>query len=599
MRVADLRSGHDHASWRLPSRDLVVEVIPGPPGLRFRFSTRWNQELTWPIADPGAAADELILPNGAGLCVPRDDAFWRKELAGHGFDVSGGLSMPFWGYRTTHRTLTYLLTDELHSRLVVKSHHGRLFTELTHEFRKRDGLSTYEVDLVPAGPSPIEPALVYRRWLLDHDRFVTLREKIRKNPEVEKLLGAMHAYLWWDGRTAGALRKLHQLGVDRMLLNYDQNPSGNRYVVDKKLIKLAKSFGYLIGPYDTLDNIQDPHTADTPDSVFDEQLFRQGGIMKRDGTRQKGFHGRGYELSSEALKRASEPFLKERIDRYVAQGASCVFLDCDAFGDTYDDFDPAHPMTKAQDRANKLARLRYIGDTRHLVLGSETGVSWSVPVLDYAHGANTVTMWTLWKLLNDPDFTGSRARKGPRYWQQPPRLFKEVPASPEVYEALFDPVFRVPLYQAAFHDAIVTTERHDFSPVKLTGIVRDRTLLDLLYLAPPFWNLDLETLRAHGPRLRALNRFFSPLHRRCGTLPLTRFEWLTPDRLVQRTRFGDKLELTANFATSPYGALPAKSIAAHWLPDGPTEVFTPAPEPSGDLDLHAGPAAKSRGSGSR
>jgi hypothetical protein len=48
--------------------------------------------------------------------------------------------------------------------------------------------------------------------------------------------------------------------------------------------------------------------------------------------------------------------------------------------------------------------------------------------------------------------------------------------------------------------------------------------------------------------------FFSPLHRELGLLPLTEFAWLTPDRLVQRTVFGDRVGVVANFgeAGRPY-----------------------------------------------
>jgi hypothetical protein len=68
-------------------------------------------------------------------------------------------------------------------------------------------------------------------------------------------------------------------------------------------------------------------------------------------------------------------------------------------------------------------------------------------------------------------------------------------------------------------------------------------------------------------------RFFSPLHRQTGLLPLEEFTWLTPDRLVQRTTFGGKVEMIANFGAEPHQGVPPRSIAARHLDSGQTEIY--------------------------
>ncbi len=56
---------------------------------------------------------------------------------------------------------------------------------------------------------------------------------------------------------------------------------------------------------------------------------------------------------------------------------------------------------------------------------------------------------------------------------------------------------------------------------------------------------------------------------------------LTDDRLVQRTRFGDAVEVTANFSDRPSDhdgeRVPARSVPVRHLADGRTAVYTPAP----------------------
>ena len=69
---------------------------------------------------------------------------------------------------------------------------------------------------------------------------------------------------------------------------------------------------------------------------------------------------------------------------------------------------------------------------------------------------------------------------------------------------------------------------------------------------------------------------------------------LTPDRLVQRTRFGEDVELTANFGPTAYGRQPALSIAAHWLKTGKRQLFQPAPEGRSSNRQEQGPVCYCR-----
>jgi len=51
--------------------------------------------------------------------------------------------------------------------------------------------------------------------------------------------------------------------------------------------------------------------------------------------------------------------------------------------------------------------------------------------------------------------------------------------------------------------------------------------------------------------------------------------------MVQRTVFGDEVEMVANFTDKPFedarAAIPPRSILARWLGSGATAVYTPAP----------------------
>lgn len=560
--------------WEVPARDLMVEVARDTDRLRVRFTSHTNQELAWPHTGGDRPFTALSLPNGGGLHVPVADPFWRKQLAGQSFDATGGLTLPLWGHHQPGLSIAYMLADEPRTTLALTDHAGKLEAEATHAFRRRDGYPPYEIVIAWGPSSPLQPALAYRRFLQQTRPSVTLATKIAAQPEAGKLLGATHAYVWGTGRTPAALEKLARLGLDHMWLGFDQDAGSDPVVAGPAWIRRARAQGYLVGPYLTFDNVQDPATADTPQSVFDRALFEHGGIQTWQGKQRTGFAGRGHELSSEALARAKRDWIGERLAATQKTGANSVFVDCDAFGDLHDDFTPAHPMTAWRDRENRLARLKRCGAAGGLVLGSETGVGWATNAIHFAHGAHTVGGDLLWQLLGSAG-KASFGSWGPTL--RPRIFFSEANLGPDFKRGLYDPTCRVPLYQAVFHDVLVTTDRWEFSPVKIKGLVRERTLLELLYLQPAIWNLDLAAIAQHGDRLKALHAFFSPLHRAYGTLPLTDFSWLTPDHRVQRTRFGEDLEMTANFGNHTAFGVPPLAIAAHELKTNRRQVYSPAP----------------------
>jgi hypothetical protein len=126
-------------------------------------------------------------------------------------------------------------------------------------------------------------------------------------------------------------------------------------------------------------------------------------------------------------------------------------------------------MTPAKDRANRLERMRYIADTQKLVLGSEIGVAWSAPVIAFGHGIEAVQGVLLWPLQKDKATFG-------RWWppQRPGVFFKPVIVNDEFVTARYDPVYRLPLFQAAFHGAVVGTDRWETPITKFPELKQTR-----------------------------------------------------------------------------------------------------------------------------
>jgi hypothetical protein len=160
---------------------------------------------------------------------------------------------------------------------------------------------------------------------------------------------------------------------------------------------------------------------------------------------------------------------------------------------------------------------------------------------------------------------------------RPHRFFDPINAPADFAKAVYDPGYRLPLYQVVFHDSLVSTDRWEMSLVKFSNLVQVRTLLQLLYNVPSLWSLDQKTIHEHGERIKALNAFFAPLHRLIGDKPLTGFEWLTANRMVQRTQFGNEIELTANFGEQAFSNIPPRCIEARWLKENRRQQYCPKP----------------------
>jgi hypothetical protein len=251
------------------------------------------------------------------------------------------------------------------------------------------------------------------------------------------------------------------------------------------------------------------------------------------------------------------------------------FIDCDAYGQVFDDYSPLHLSTQQQDAAARADRLSWIRDTFDVVIGSEGGCSYFAPVIHVAEGMFTpVIGW------GDADMKSrdSQYFVGGYYPPDGPRVFvQRVPLKEEYVYLHYDPRFRLPLNEIVFHDSFVSTHHWGSSSLKFTTVRDTVALTEMLYQCPPLYHLNLDEFKANRDWIVTHYEFFSPVHREVGFAPMTDFAWLTPDRLVQRTVFADRVELIANFGTREYEksglTVPAQSVVARWLNRGETLHF--------------------------
>ncbi len=377
---------------------------------------------------------------------------------------------------------------------------------------------------------------------------------------------------WGEGISPALVRELTALGIDRARLTLPE--SGFDYAATAKA---AAEAGFLFGIYDSYHSIHPKSIWDTDASWetarFTEGLYASGSIMKADGGFYSGYKGKGRLLSPIA----AWPYFKARVEKNLALAPlSFYFMDCDAAGEIREDYSPLHPATSEEAATARRERLDWLRSEKSLLVGSEGGDALIDPSILVSEGLfGPVFSWEEdeYRDKASPFFAGA-------YWPEgaPAIQFKAMKLKPDSVRRYFDPKTRLPLFEAAFHDSLVITSHWSADALKFAGLECESELFQMLYLAAPMYNLNRDRLADRGPAITANYAFYSPLHRRYGDARLIGFDWLTPDRLVQRTKFEGGLDIVANFSDAAYvyGArtVPARSVLAI-LPEGAAMVFAP------------------------
>ena len=362
---------------------------------------------------------------------------------------------------------------------------------------------------------------------------------------------------WGQALSQGMIAKLQQAGLTKLWLGLD-NWMPAFYQPDA--VEEAKRAGYAIATYDSYNTAIE---AGVNDSWLTAQLpdeMRTGcAIEKADGSKKKGFRGKGYYLNPACQRE----YVERRILDIVKYGRfDSLFLDVDATAmareDYHADMDESTMLEAFNDRMN------WIGSQQGILLGSESGNAITTHSLAFAHGMETnVFGW------NDEDMHANRQSPyflGAWYPDHKPDIFFKPVQVKEPYKTLlFAPQFRIPLYQAVFHDEVISSHHWHTDSLKFSDVQAARDLIAMLYNTPPMVHLSRdEVVSPDSPRLRALQHYqdgFQPIHEQLWDKALVDFEWLDAEGNLQQTTFSDGSKIIANFS-----AVSGKEANGHNIP---------------------------------
>ncbi len=336
----------------------------------------------FPSALESHPGDSLIVPMNEGLRLPVED----RTLDGWSLITYGGhgLCMPWTGLmdRSGAGVMTILETPD-DADVVFQRTEGVLSFSPRWEiskgkigYRRMLRLCTFQ------NGGYVSMAKRYRKYSMEHGLFKTLAQKRVENPNVDRLIGAVNVWNW-DLDPLQTCKDLKQMGFDHVLWS--------RGGTAPQIREIAK-MGYLPGRYDIFQDIWDPKhslpwmpTEGWPDDlVLEENSDWMKGWAHPDkhpdGTIT--WYQGGVISSGRGLARAKRQIPADLAKiPYMAR-----FIDTTTASPFREDYNPAHPLTRSQDRQNKMSLLEFCSKDMRQVVGTETGIDPSVPVVEYYEG---------------------------------------------------------------------------------------------------------------------------------------------------------------------------------------------------------------------
>lgn len=506
-----------HASFTLAADKPEIE-------LTLEASGPVRRPVAFPHAFTTGPGATLAIPLNEGILYPAGDETIRPmQLIAYG---GHGMSMPWWGVfddRTGAGVMAIIRTPD-DARIDIARHFGAvlsvrpLWDSSRQEFRYTRKLLYCFFDR----GGYVAQAKRYREYARAAGLFRTLEEKRRVNPNVDRLIGA--ANIWnRDMDKAALCREMKAMGMERILWSSGGSP--------EQLAEINK-LGYLSSRYDIFQDVWPP---DAPAGLRKEGWpddlvwLPNGDWMKGwashrtnpDGTRT--IYQGGVISSPRQLARARERIPPElKTHPYL-----CRFIDTTTASPFREDYNPAHPLTRSDDRKYKMQLLEYCSKDLNLVVGTETGIDPSVPYVHYYEGMLSLGPYRL------PDAGRD--------------MLKYKPPTPEFLKFQVGHFYRAPLWELVYHDCVVSQWYWGDYNNKAPEVWDRRDLFNILYGTPPMYMFDRAGWEKDKARFLESYKKICPVARRLGYDEMLSHEFVSPDHAVQRTVWKSGAKITVDF----------------------------------------------------
>jgi hypothetical protein len=537
----------------------------------FEVSITLNESSALEIslsADPKTPFDELAFPSafktpdknhylletdGEGLLLPVDD---QKYPLGNGitYFCGGGLSMAWMGVTDSKFETGYMaiLETPYDAALRTKRENGLItfapvwlpsmeqfgYTrKVTYHFFDRGGY--------------VAQAKKYREYIWKKNQVITLNEKQKRFPAMEKMIGAVHIYVWDKARDVAFAKELKSSGIEKALFIWDANHTPYPEIgFDNQLREL----GYATGGYELFTDLKirdtatyevDPNGPMRYAHTVYPGKFNQLAARKSDG--KTYFNQFGHTTCPEAIR----PEIYRKVENKLKEFPhETLFLDVYAANGLFECYSKEHRLTREQFAEAVVKNHQIIEDKYKQYLGGEWGAEYLNAHIAYVHGMMTLQR-TWW---------GSGIeKKGTIYytgdWKSNPRPTQMVGtrvANDTYLKYSINEYTRVPLYELVYHDAVVTSWRWEDGNHHTPEIWWKKDLFNMLYGSAPLWNIDQERWQEYKYTFIDSYKKFAPWLQQIATDELVSHRFVTDDHKVQESEFSSGKKIFVNFGDEDY-----------------------------------------------
>jgi len=520
------------------AQDLVCELLA-------EEGTAAVQSCFWPQAVAEESFDNTVVPFMQGMLLPKDwpQKVWLYDTVSYG----RGLYMPWWGHQQANSALLVLLETPVDAGCRFEHPSGgptRIGPRWIHALGRLGYARQMRFCFMDKG-NYVDMAKRYRRHVQETGHFVSLEEKITRNPHVAKLIGSPvvhtsilthiqpassyfhkddpaknHQWVSFEAR-ARQLRQLSETGIARAYVHLDgwglrgydnlhpdvlpPCPEAGGWQGMEQLAETCEELGFVFAIHDQYrDYYLDAASYDPRHTVLDRKGQRPHGSTWYGGDQS-------ILCSRLALGHVKKNYLSLLDHGVKVRGA---YLDVFAVVPPDECYNPEHPATRTDCLRARAACLDFIR-SQGGVVSSEEPTDWAIPHLDLVHHGP-------YALVPNPGH-------GP---------------------AMGIPV---PLFNLVYHDALLL-------PWSLGKGAWGIPETDLGYLHG-LANAGLPYLSLHpGEEALARVRTMTALHERVGRLEMSDHAFLDLSFRRQRTTFADGTMVTIDLEAGTFDIVPKLAI---------------------------------------
>jgi len=512
----------------------VLRVEPERPEFTVTLSGKGELETALRFPNPFVteAGTYLAVPMNEGISYPVEDKTINpSRLIAYG---GHGICMAFWGVTDGEQGHIAIIETPDDASIQIKRLGGNLC--IAPEWDSEKGRFGYDRKLRYAffdKGGHVAMCKRYREYAKQIGRFKTLAQKRKENPNVDLLVGAVNVWCW-DNDALEIVREMKAAGIDRILWSNRKSP---------EVIKAMNEMdGVLTSRYDIFQDLMDSKVAaeklrglhpDWTQEGWPDDIMLDAKGDWRKGWRVKGKDGVMYPCAVLCDKQAIK-FARQRVpEELKTHPYRCRFIDTTTASSWRECYHPEHPMTRGQSRHWKMELLRYMSEDAKLVTGSETGHDAAVPFVHYFEGMLSLGPYRI-----------------PDSGRQMAKIWDEVPDRVAKFQVGHK--YRLPLWELVYHDCVVAQWYWGDYNNKLPAIWEKRDLFNMLYGTPPMFMFRKDFWAENKERFARSYRNICSVARMVGYSEMTDHRFVTADRAVQQTKFGNGAAVLVNFGDKPY-----------------------------------------------